>query len=517
MMSDLDVASTERKLLSRKTYRFKRKPYPHQVEAIKRALPQLKKTGGFALLMQPRTGKTKTSIDIASIMHEAGHVNRVLILCPLGVMDVWEEEIKLNCPVRHLTVMWDKKGRKKQGLPRWGQSRLDFVVMNPEAFSTPGRKLANGKRSRSRGGKFDILKALVRWRPQMVIVDESHRFKSPSAAKTRMLMRKALRDVVEYWIIQTGTLQTKKKRVVDVYTQFKIMNPESPLVKNHTSATFKEEFAVWTNRNGYPQWLRNRNMDRLRRLIHEEAYSITRKEAFGEGVRLPDQIVPVDLTGHTVELYEQMAADMIAKIKTGEITEASIKLVQALRLAQITSGIAKTTPTELHPEARVLRIGRDKLNALEDLASDWFDADEHIIVGCRFRPDISGVRALMRKLKVPCYEVHGGIKGRTARTEQVRRFNQQSGPACFIGQPAAMSLGIDLRSAAIMVWFSLTQSWVDFTQTEDRNALNDDARSYVYLQAKGTVDVLLYESMQEDGEIGRLVVKAPERLWVPPT
>jgi hypothetical protein len=519
MMRDHDGAYTVKhgKLGRRKKYKFKRKPYPHQVEAIKKALPQLKKTGGFAFLMQPRTGKTKTSIDTASIMHEAGHVNRVLILCPLGVMDVWAEEIKINCPEKYRVVMWDKRGRKRHSLPPWGQDKLDWVIMNPEAFSTPGRKLANGRRSRTRGGKFDILRMLIDWRPDMVIVDESHRFKSPSAAKTRMLMRIALRRVVKYWIIQTGTLQTKRKRVVDVYTQFKIMNPESPLVRGRSAGDFKEEFAVWTSRNGYPQWLRNRNMTRMRRLIHDEAYSITRKEAFGEGVRLPDQIIPIELTGHTAELYEQMALDMIARIKTGEITEASIKLVQSLRLAQITSGVAKTTPTQEHPDARLVRVGRDKLLALEDLASDWFDADEHIIVVARFRPDIAGVRQLMKRLKIPCYEIHGGVKGRELRTQMWKGFNSQQGPACFIGQPQAMSLGIDLRSAAIMVWYSLTNSWVDFSQTEDRNALNTDVRSYVYLQAKGTVDALLYESMQQDGEIGRLVVKAPERLWMPPT
>jgi hypothetical protein len=503
--------------LSRLKYKFKRKPYPHQVLAIKAALPQLKETGGFALLMQPRTGKTKTSIDIASILHSAGKVYRVLVLCPLGVMDVWEEEIRLNCPHPNRVTMWDKKGRKQTGLPPWGRNKLDFVIMNPEAFSTPGKRLASGKRSRSRGGKFDILRMLVRWKPNLVIVDESHRFKSPSAAKTRMLNRKALRDVVDYWIIQTGTLQTKKNRVVDVYVQYKIMNPASPLVAGMSASDFRDEYSITTSRNGYPQFLRSKNPIRLRKLIHDEAYACTRKEAFGEGVRLPDQIIPVDLTGHTLELYAQMAEDMIARIKTGEITEASIKIVQSMRLAQITSGLAKTTPTEAHPEARLLRVGRDKLEALEDLCSDWFDAGEHVIVAARFKGDIVGIRQLMRKLKVPCYEVHGAIKGRAERTAQVRGFEQQKGPACFIGQPQAMSLGIDLRSAAIMVWFSLTRSWVDFTQTEDRNALNDDARSYVYLLAKGTVDYLLYESMQEDGEIGRLVMKKPERLWVPPT
>jgi hypothetical protein len=525
-----DDYTDERGLVSRKKYKFKRRPYLHQLTAIKRGLEQLKKTGGFALLMEPRTGKTKVSVDISSIMHEAGHVNRVLVLCPLAVMDVWEDEIEANCPERYRITMWDKKGRKKTNLPPWGSNRLDFVIMNHEAFSTPARRIKAGtyvnaagekvqrwKRSRTRGGKLDVLRMLVRWQPQLIIVDESHRYKQPNVAKVRMLMRKALRDIVPYWIIQTGTLQTKKNRVVDVYVQYKIMNPKSPLVANMSAGDFKSEYSVETRRNGYPQFLRVRNPNRMRRLIHDEAFAITRKEAFGEGVRLPNQIIPIELTGHNRELYEQMALDMIARIKTGEITEASIKLVQGLRLQQLTSGIAKTTPTETHPDSRTLRVGRDKLLVLEDLCKDWFEAGEHVIIPGRFKPDHSGIRALMRKLKVPTFEITGAVKGREERARQWRDFNKANGPACFIGQPQAMSLGIDLRSAAIMVWFSLTRSWVDFSQTEDRNALNDDPRSYVYLLAKGTYDYIIYQSLQEDEDVGKLVMKDPGKLWVPPT
>jgi len=55
--------------------------------------------------------------------------------------------------------------------------------------------------------------------------------------------------------------------------------------------------------------------------------------------------------------YDQMAKEMIAKIHTGEITTASIALVQTLRLRQITSGIAKTEPTRDHPEGRLVVWG----------------------------------------------------------------------------------------------------------------------------------------------------------------
>ncbi len=59
-------------------YKWKTKPYRHQVAAVKSALQGLMKDGSYALLMAPRTGKTKTSIDLAAIMHQRGEVNRVL-------------------------------------------------------------------------------------------------------------------------------------------------------------------------------------------------------------------------------------------------------------------------------------------------------------------------------------------------------------------------------------------------------------------------------------------------------
>src|SRR3546814_10797975 len=47
-------------------YRFKTRPYAHQKEALR----QLISNGyGGALLMEPRTGKTKTTIDYMSMLH----------------------------------------------------------------------------------------------------------------------------------------------------------------------------------------------------------------------------------------------------------------------------------------------------------------------------------------------------------------------------------------------------------------------------------------------------------------
>jgi hypothetical protein len=490
-------------------YQFKTKPYAHQVAAIKDSLDGFRSVGSHALLMAPRTGKTKTAVDLSGITHEAGKVDRVLVVCPVSVIGIWEDEIAAHCPYPYRIVVWDKAGRKRTGLPASRPGLLTFVVINYDAFSTPGRKTTRGRRSRTRGGRFEMYRALAKWAPHLIILDESHRIKSANARKTRMLWK--LGPIADYRLILTGTVLTKKKRIFDIWSQWQFLNPNSPLVIDHTMASFKEAYGVWTKRNGYPQWLRNKNQVRLRKLLHAEAFAITRDECFDLPPRR-EQIIHVELTGHNADLYDEMAEEMVAKIKTGEITEASIKLVQSLRLSQLTSGIAKTTPTDEHPEARLLRVGRDKLTVLEEILTDLWEADEKIVVGARWRPDIAAIAALGRKHKVPVYQIHGGVPARERLSHQVKPFNATDGKALFVMQPQAGGLGIDLSAAGIFIWFSLTNSWVDFTQSEDRIALSNKSTIFMYLLCRGTVDEVLYETLQEDGDLAKTITASPERL-----
>src|SRR5690606_6133397 len=159
----------------------------------------------------------------------------------------------------------------------------------------------------------------------------------------------------------------------------------------------------------------------------------------------------------------EMAEEMVAMIQSGEVTQASIKLVQNLRFAQITSGLAKTDPTDEYPEGRTVVIGSEKLRVLEDLLVDWLDQGEKIVVCARFRADIQRIAALVRKLKVEPQVLYGGQK-REERTQQIADFKKQEGAGVFIMNPQAGSMGIDLRSASTMVWYSMVNSFVDYSQ-----------------------------------------------------
>ena len=495
-------------------YRYKKRPYHHQVAALKKLIS----TGyGGALLMEPRTGKTKVAIDYMSILHQAGRVNRVLVICPVVAFGVWEDQLKDNCPFPYRLTVWDSKGRKQVALPSFGKDVLDIVVMNYDAFSTPGaiRKNRKGevvkdehgnvKRSKSRGGRYDTKKKIKLWQPQMIILDESHRIKSPSARKTTAIH--SLQTIPEYRVILTGTVVTKSKRLFDVYSQWKFLNPDR--FGGMTFGDFKSYYGRWVARERYSQWIGNKNEEELHSLIHLDSFSITREECFDLPAQTT-QILHVDLE-ESAKLYDDMAEDMVARIHTGEITEASIRLVQRLRLQQITSGLGKTSPTPKYPEGRLVIVGAEKLRAIQTRLEDLMEADEKVVIGALFKADIARLEEMIKKMKVPVFVVKGGMRT-SERNYAVSQFPKTRGGAVFIGQPAAAGEAIDLSCASILQWYSLPSSWVNFRQFSDRIALSDKPTFHEFFLARGTVDELLKETLDEDGDIGKKMIQSPERL-----
>ncbi len=496
-------------------YKFKKKPYKHQVAALK---DLLQREWGGALLMEPRTGKTKVAVDWVGILHLHKDINRVLVVGPVVAIEVWKQELQDNLDIPYRLTIWDRDGRKAARLPSYGKDLLDIVLLNYDAFSTPGeyrrdRKTkafvtdaeGNKLRSRTRGGRYDVIKAIRLWQPQVIILDESHRIKTPSSKKARALH--TLGPLAEKRLILTGTPITKSKRLFDAYSQWQFLNPQR--FGGMSFSEFKHEYGRWMPMDKWQKFLGTKNESQLHDLMHMDAFSVTREECYDLPKQTPQTIwVPLEESG---PVYDQMAEDMVARIHSGEITEASIKLVQGLRLQQITSGLAKTSPTPEHPNGRLQIIGAEKLRAIEDRLEDLLEADEKVVIGAQFKGDILRLAELGKRLGVPTFTLSGGtpnnIRGRLPSD-----FKKVRGGAIFIGQPAAAGEAIDLSCASILQWYSLPTSWVQYKQFSDRIALSDKPTFYEYYLAPNTIDVLRYETLLEDGDIGKKMILSPERL-----
>ena len=94
-------------------YKFKTKPYAHQMTALEKSWN--KET--YAYFMEMGTGKTKVLIDNLAMLYDKGKVNGALIIAPKGVVGTWyNNELPNHLPdhIEQITVLWKSNITKKQ-------------------------------------------------------------------------------------------------------------------------------------------------------------------------------------------------------------------------------------------------------------------------------------------------------------------------------------------------------------------------------------------------------------------
>lgn len=483
------------------TYKFKTTPYVHQKKALRRLLKQ---GYGGALLMEPRTGKSKVTIDWLCVLNQLGRVQGAIIVCPNRVLGTWVREVLTHAPRNVHVTVWDKNGRAAGKPPRPPGYDLYVVLVNYEAFSNPGRKTASGRRSKTTG-RFKHRSLLERWAAEVgtvaLVLDESHKIKSASGKAANMLT--SWGDKFPYRAILTGTPLTKAKRAYDIYMQWKFLNPDR--FKDYpTSADFKEHFGRWTEKNGYKQFIGPRNMPELVRRMREDAVIVQREDCFDLPAR-EDIVIPVKLT-KSRPAYDKMAEEMVVELENGEYAEASIPLVKTLRLGQITSGFVTSADS-----GERVRLGFEKAKVLEGLLEDLFEKDQKVIVAARWVDDLDLIEATGDALKVPVWSIRGKVK-RTDSDRAIHEFRDHEGAGLMVLQPSAASLGIDLSTASTMVWYSHTPSWVDFTQCCDRIALSRHSTTFYHLVAEHSVDEVLINTLATDGDVAKAIMAEPGKL-----
>lgn len=519
--------------MSSNTYKFKTKPYAHQVKGIKFAMDHIRNgRAGAAFLFEPRTGKSKTMIDTLSILHRHPdyQLRKVVIIAPNRVLGTWVEEFHVHCPLSVQTIIWDADARKYPLPTSLGPYDLQVVLVNFEAFSTPGKKLPSGRRSKTTG-RFKHRAMLRTWIGDddvACVVDESHKIKSPSGKSSTTIV--SMRDDFRYRFILTGTPITKANRAHDAYMQWQFLNPDRFRSWGPTIATFKNHIGRWVDSNGYPQWVGERaeGMEDLKHGIHSDGMVVRREDCFDLPAR-DTRIIRVKLQ-KSARHYDEMAQHMVTKLESGEVAEASIPLVVTLRLQQIASGFVGVTPTppesfaenpedfleffppEYRNVSKPVRVGTEKLDKLKEiLIEEALERDEKIVIAAKFKPDLNAIERLCTSLDIPTWSIRGGLT-REETDGHLRAFKRHSGVGAMLIQPQAASLGIDLSTASHMVWFSLTSSWVDYTQACDRIALSRTSTTFTYLIAEGTVDEVVYDALQLDGSVSKEILRKPSAL-----
>jgi len=455
-------------------------PYRHQQEAAEFALAQLKVGGGAALLMEMGTGKTLTSIAVIGTLWQQKRIRRLLIVAPLSIVGVWEEEMRKFADYEYaLVILQGTIARKADTIRHMtGTAALQVLVVNYESA-------------------WRLEKELLAWRPDMIVCDEGHRIKTHNAKASKSLHE--LAKVAKYRLLLTGTVITNKP--LDVFSQYKFTDPK---VYGSSFYLFRNKFFDMVGYGLHTPVMKKSMESEFIRRLHSIAYRATKAECL-DLPEATDAVQYVDLEPDAQRIYRQLAKDGYAELsaaigqETGYILANNI-LNQLLRLSQMTGGFVKGEDQE-----RMTQVSRAKLNALSDLIDSAENDGRKIVVIARFIPEIHAMEEMLRKKGLRYSAIYGDVKD---RMDQVTAFQKDPDVRVFIGQIATAGLGITLTAATTMVFYSLNYSMSDYEQTKGRiHRLSQERRcTYIHLIVRGTIDEKIMATLQAKADVAKALV-----------
>ena len=459
---------------------IKAHPYEHQRQAFEFACRLFGLTGhdpptsrGVALLMEMGTGKSLTTIAVAGRLWLDHKVERMLIVAPLSILGVWQEEFRKFANFEYsLVILNGSESKKSEKLRQMPTSGLQVAVINYESA-------------------WRMEQELAAWDADLIVCDEGHKIKTHNISASKCMHRLGVK--ARYRMLLTGTIITNK--AIDVFSSYKFL---SPVVFGNSFYAFRNRYFDMCGYGMHTPVLKKSMADELSRRIHSIAFRATKAECLD----LPEttEIVrTVELEPQAKRLYEQLVRDSYVQIKDGEITAANM-LTRLLRLSQLTGGFLREDSSE-----RPIQISDAKLAALADIVDSAAQDGEKLVVIARFLPEIDAITRMLEKKTIGYSQISGEIKD---RDEQVRRFQKDADTTVFVGQIATAGLGITLTAADIMAFFSLDYSMSNFEQAKARihRVGQRNPCTYIYLVAAGTVDEKVLQALRDKADLARVLI-----------
>lgn len=445
---------------------FGTKAFKHQLVGLE----SIHNAEYFALLMEMGTGKTKVIIDECAWVVQENPNKRfwVLIIAPKTICWNWQREFKKHMP-EGIPYSWIRLRNEAKliddiSLTIREPTKLKVFAINYDALRNPGN-----------------LEALKLIRPDLCVLDESTSIKNPSAEKTKSVFE--LAGFCKRRIILTGT--PSPNNVMDLWSQYHYLKPGALGFTAHKA--FKRHYAIIEGR--YDQVVGVRNFEELKARIAKCSFIVKKDQCL--------DLPPKSYTVHAVEmgtkqreLYNKMRDEFIIALESGKITEATVIIVQLLRLSQICCGFLKTTEKDVIP----IDDGDVKIRALEEIFEE-IPQENKVLIWARFREDIKRISKFCEDNKISYRTIYGEVKEED-RIKAQDDFNIGPNPRVIIGEPGTGGLGLTLIGSALnpcttVIYYSNDFSLLKRLQSEDRAHRMGQTKPVTY------IDIICEDSVEE--------------------
>lgn len=432
------------------------KPFDHQ-----------KETSSFLTLHrrafcfnEQGTGKTSSVIWAADYLIKEKFINRVLVICPLSIMQsAWEADLfkfamHRTCAIAHSY----SKEKRIQAI----HSDTDFVIINYDGLEIIKDEIINAK--------FDL-----------IVVDEANAYKNVQTKRWKILAS-IIRSETWVWML-TGTPASQSP--TDAYGLAKIINPTG--VPKFFGA-FRD---MVLQKITQFKWIPKLSSERVVHQVLQPAIRYTKKECLD----LPDMTYvtrEVPLSAQQNKFYEAIRNNMMTIAAGEEITTVNAA-VNLNKLLQLSCGAVYSDSGEI-----VTFDAKNRMTALLEVIEE---ASHKVIVFAPFKHAIEIIAEEMRKNKIPAEIIHGGVSA-TKRTEIFSRFQTEDNPKVLVIQPQAAAHGVTLHAANVVVWWGPITSIETYLQANARvhRAGQRNPCTVVHLQGS-PVEKRVYKMLSEKVDI----------------
>jgi SNF2 family DNA or RNA helicase len=445
----------------------------------------------------------------------------ILVVCPQAVVPAWGDQVaswSSKTPWKHQADArdWAKSRRSSMLALDMGTGKTLTALMVACCTDKSVGSLMLGKGStKSRAKKFksamtlgpkmqrvvvvnydsvwrgELAKAIGSHKWRAIILDESHRVKSPGGKASRWLASLARANPQARLMCLTGTPMPHSP--LDLYGQFRFLDPS---VFGTSFARMRARYADCDPMfpSKVRKWLRQ---DELASILNRHSFRVTADEVLDLPEALHERIA-VTLSPKERKFYDSLESDMVAAIAGGHVV-VSNALTKLLRLQQATGGHS-VMESEGGQRSVYIDGVPSKRRAFEEWAED-LPINEPVVVFCRFRSDINDVIAACKALGRSFAELSG---------EKNQLADWQAGSAdVIVVQIQSGGVGVDLTRAAYCVYYSLGFSLGDYEQSLARLRRPGQTRCvrYYHLVAEDTVDEEVYKALSTRRDVVNAVLE----------
>jgi SNF2 family DNA or RNA helicase len=403
------------------------------------------------------TGKTASVIWAADYLMNAGLIKRVLVVCPLSIMQsAWQNDLFKFAVHRTVDVAYGNAEKRN----RIANSKAEFVIINYDGIPAIAESAIGNK-------MFDL-----------IVIDEANAYKNVQTKRWK-IMRKLVNPDTWLWML-TGTPAAQSP--VDAYGLGKLCVPQrAPRFFGDYRDSVMQPLGPF-------RWIPRQNAQQIVFDMLQPAIRFEKSQCLD----LPDVTFvnrEAPLTAQQRKYYKELKDQMLMEAAGEEISSINAA-AKMNKLLQISCGSVYTDSGAV--------VDFDVGNRLAIVEEVINESSHKVLVFVPFRHTITLLNGYLTKAGIKCEVINGDVQVRN-RTAIFKRFQEGPDLKVLIIQPQAAAHGVTLTAADTIIWYAPVTSTETYLQANARIDRPGQRNPMTVVHIEGSpVERRLYHMLQNN-------------------